>query len=209
MQTIGILGGVASGKSLVARQFAEMGAGMLDADRAAHHVLDDPEVRVALRQRWGQSVFCRNGQVDREKVAEIVFAPSPEGTIARQFLEGLTHPRIAQRLAADRKELEARKYRAAVLDAPLLLEAGWDKLCNSLVFVDALRELRITRAAARGWTEQDVARREAAQMPLEAKRARADVIIDNSGTPQQTRAQVEHFWVLLVEQDNPPLSPSA
>ncbi len=209
MHKIGILGGVASGKSLVARQLTELGAGLLDADRAGHEVLDDRAVREALRCRWGGDILEPDGRVDRSRVAEIVFAPPPAGEQERQFLENLLHPRIARRLADEQEELAARKYPAVVLDAPLLLEAGWDRLCDRLIFVDAARELRLARAAARGWTEQDVARREAAQLPLHVKRARADVSIDNSGTPQQTRAQVEQFWASLAEHDNPPWSPSA
>ncbi|MDY0170480.1 MAG: dephospho-CoA kinase [Thermoguttaceae bacterium] len=209
MYTIGILGGVASGKSLVTRQLAELGAGVLDADQAGHETLDDQEVREALRKRWGNHAFTPDGRVDRKRIAEIVFSPSSEGDRERQFLEELVHPRIAKRLADRRKELAAEEYSVVVLDAPLILEAGWDRLCNRLVFVDATRELRLARAAARGWSEEDVARREAAQLPLEVKRARADVTIDNSGTPQQTKAQIEQFWKSLAEQDNPPLSPSA
>lgn len=209
MHTIGILGGVASGKSLVTRQLAELGAGVLDADRAGHEVLADWEVQEALRQRWGNNVFGSDGRVDRSRVADIVFGPPPEGDRERHFLECLVHPRIARRLADHRKELAAKEIPAVVLDAPLILEAGWDSLCSRLVFVDAARELRLARAAARGWAEEEVVRREAAQLPLDLKRARADVTIDNSGTPQQTKAQVEQFWRSLAEQDNPPLSPSA
>lgn len=209
MHTIGILGGIGSGKSLVARQMAELGAGLLDADRAGHEVLQEQTVHDVLRQRWGDDVFGPDGRINRDRVAEIVFAPPPEGGRERRFLENLLHPRIAERLAGEQKEFAAREYRAVVLDAPLLLEAEWDRLCSRLVFVDAPRELRLARVAARGWTEEDVARREAAQLPLEVKRARADVAIDNSGTPQHTRAQVERFWASLAEQDNPPLSPSA
>ncbi len=208
MHTIGILGGVASGKSMVARQLAELGAGLLDADQATHAVLEDPEVREALRQRWGGDVFRPEGAVDRERIAEIVFAERPKGGGERRFLENLVHPRVALRLDAERQAFAARKYRAVVLDAPLLLEAGWDKLCDMLLFVDAALELRLARAAARGWTEQDIARREAAQLPLDVKRTRADAIIDNSGTPQQTEAQIERFWRSLAEYDNPPSSPS-
>ena len=199
MQTVGILGGVACGKSLVARQFAQLGAGVIDADRLGHESLDEPAVRAALQDRWGERILGPDGTVNRRSVAEIVFNATSEGDDERHFLESLVHPRIAQRLAAEQARFHAQKYRVVVLDAPLLIEAGWDRLCNKLVFVDAPRQLRLDRATARGWTEQDVARREAAQAPLAMKRLRADVTIDNSGTPRETQAQVEHFWALLVE----------
>ena len=85
-----------------------------------------------------------------------------------------------------------------MLDAPLLLEAGWDGLCDTLVFVDAPRPLRMARAVGRGWREEEFAAREGVQKSLDSKRARADVIIDNSGSPESTRAQVERFWHTLV-----------
>ena len=87
---------------------------------------------------------------------------------------------------------------AAALDAPLLLEAGWDRLCDTLVFVDAPRGLRLARARKRGWSEADFARREAAQQSLEAKRGRADLVVDNSGPLDATRAQVERLWHSLI-----------
>ncbi len=209
MHTVGILGGVACGKSLVARHFTQLGAGVIDADRLGHESLDEPAVQAALRDRWGERVFGPDGKINRGSVADIVFATTSEGDAERHFLEKLVHPRIAHRLTVVRDRFLTQKYRVVVLDAPLLIEAGWDRLCSKLVFVDAPRQLRLARAAARGWTERDVVRREAAQVPLEVKRRRADVTIDNSGTPRETQAQVEHFWASLAEQDNPPLSPSA
>jgi len=194
MHTIGIIGGVASGKSLVAAYFAEQGAGVLDADRAGHEVLELPEVREAVRRRWGDGVFDTGGKIDRQRVAERVFRPGPEGHRDRKFLEDLTHPRIRQRLAEQTEAMARSGKKAAVLDAPLLLEAGWDKLSETLVFVDAPREQRLARAAARGWRHEDVAARESSQWPIEQKRRRADVVIDNSGTPEQTRAQVADVW---------------
>ena len=84
------------------------------------------------------------------------------------------------------------------MDAALLLEAGWDQWCEKTVFVEAPREARLARAMARGWKEEEFAAREAAQESLDRKRARADVIIDNSGSPQRTQAQVEQFWASLL-----------
>ena len=82
--------------------------------------------------------------------------------------------------------------------APLLLEAGWDKFCGKLIFVDAPRELRLQRALARGWSEKEFAVRESVQEDLESKRGRADAVVDNSGSPEQTRDQVQRLWRSLV-----------
>ena len=166
MKILGLLGGVASGKSLVARQLAELGAVVLDADRAGHEALRLPRVEAAARRRWGDAVFGPDGHIDRSRLAKIVFAPPPDGPKERKYLEALTHPEIGRRLAAQaealkaastnrrtilifvphpylrRRSPEARKPPPlAVLDAALILEAGWDKLCDCL---------RFYRCAARG-----------------------------------------------------------
>jgi dephospho-CoA kinase len=195
---IGLLGGVASGKSLVARQLAELGAAVLDADRAGHEVLTQPDVESAARDRWGPGIFGPDGRIDRARVARIVFADTPQARQEREYLEQLTHPRIGRLLARQAERLRHSGAAAAVLDAPLLLEAGWDRLCDKLIFVDAPRDIRWNRAQQRGWSKEDFDAREAAQESLEVKRGRADVVLDNSGSPASTRAQVERFWRSLV-----------
>ena len=200
MKILGLLGGVASGKSLVARQLTELGAVVLDADRAGHEALRLPSVEAAARQRWGDAIFGLDGHVNRARLAKIVFAPPPEGLRERKYLESLTHPEIGRRLAAE-AEAEAKKTDCPliVLDAALILEAGWYKLCDCFAFVEVPREIRLVRASQRGWTEEDFLAREAAQESLESKRAHADVIIDNSGSAEHTKAQVQRLWRLLVD----------
>ena len=197
MILIGILGGVASGKSEVSSRLRSLGAAVLDADRVGHAVLREAEVRRAVQRRWGEAVLDAAGEIDRRKVAEIVFAAAPESKAELTFLEELTHPRIGQRLQEQLAELHREGVRAAVLDAPVMLKAGWDRMCQRIVFVDAPRDVRLARARQRGWTEADFAAREAAQEPLETKRSRADVTIDNSLTRQHLFAQVDRFWQSL------------
>ncbi len=198
MRIIGLLGGVASGKSLVARQFTELGAAVLDADRAAHAVLRLPHVESAARQRWGAEVFGADGRIERARLARIVFATPPHGPQEREYLEKLTHPEIGRMLRREAEVLAASGRVAAMLDAPLLLEAGWDRFCDALVFVEVPRGLRLERALARGWSEEEFDAREGVQETLDLKRSRADVIIDNSGSPEETRRQVEQFWRCLI-----------
>ncbi len=197
MILIGILGGVASGKSEVSRRLRSLGAAVLDADRVGHAVLREAEVRQAVQRRWGETVLDAAGEIDRRKVAEIVFAATPQSKTELTFLEELTHPRIGQQLQAQLAELHREGVRAAVLDAPVMLKAGWDRMCQRIIFVDAPRDVRLARARQRGWTEADFAAREAAQEPLETKRSRADVTIDNSTTRQHLFAQVDRFWQSL------------
>ena len=198
MPVIGLLGGVASGKSFVARTFAELGAGVLDADRAGHEVLEMPEVKAAAQRRWGDLIFDAAGEIDRKQLAKIVFAPPPAGPAQREYLEQITHPQIGRLLMRQADEMAASGCKAAVLDAPLLLEAGWDRFCDTLVFVDAPCRLRLARARQRGWSEKEFAVREGAQESLDSKQKRADVVVDNSGSPEQTQAQVDRLWHSLI-----------
>jgi dephospho-CoA kinase len=197
MRIIGVLGGVGSGKSEVARQFARLGARVLDADQAAHEVLRLPHVEAAAHERWGNAVFGPDGRIDRARLAAIVFAPGAKAKEEREYLEQLIHPEVA-RLFSQQAEALGSECEVAVLDAPLLLEAGWDRLCEKMVFVEAPREARLARAKARGWGEEDFAAREGAQESLDRKRARADATIDNSGPLERTQAQVEQFWTSLI-----------
>jgi dephospho-CoA kinase len=215
MRVIGILGGIASGKSQVTRMLAELGCGVLDADRAGHEVLRQADVKQAIRDRWGDGVLDGLGGIDRQAVAKIVFGKTnsteakpndtkrhlitdqqpTDPTAERRFLEQLTHGRIADLLRQQSEQFAAAgQAKAIVLDAALLLEAGWDALCDALVFVNAPREARLERALGRGWTEAEFDAREAAQESLQAKRQRADFEIDNSGDLQHLRDQVDRFW---------------
>lgn len=195
MKTIGLTGGVASGKSLVAQYLSELGTGILDADRASHAVLaNDPAVRSAIQQRWGPSVFAADGSVDRATIAARVFGEAPESTENRKFLESLLHPRIAQRLKVERRQFEACGRPAVVLDAPLLLEAGWQSLCDLTLFIDSSQETRLSRAAARGWSEAEFNRREAAQWPIDEKRRHADIVLANDGAAAELRDSIRKIW---------------
>jgi dephospho-CoA kinase len=199
MILIGILGGVASGKSEVSQRLRTLGAAVLDADQVGHAVLREPEVRRALEQRWGPRILDAAGELDRRKIAEIVFAGTPESQAELTFLEGLTHPRIGRRLESQLAQWQRAGVPAAVLDAPVMLKAGWDRLCQWIIFVDVPRPVRLARARQRGWTEAEFAAREAAQEPLEYKRSRADLTIDNAATLEQLSAQVDRFWQNLME----------
>jgi dephospho-CoA kinase len=196
---IGLAGGVASGKSLVARQLADLGAGLLDGDRAGHEVLRQKEVEQAAHERWGDKVFDAAGRVDRAALAGIVFAPPPAGPLELQFLEQLTHPKIGALLRRQAAEMAATgNCPALVLDAAVMEKAGWDQMCDTVIYVDAPRDVRLARARARGWSEEQFNTREAAQAPLDAKRSRADFVIDNSQDPEHTRDQLTSIWRRLV-----------
>jgi dephospho-CoA kinase len=192
MKTIGVVGGVASGKSLVSKMLVELGAAVLDADRTGHDVLtEDAQVREAIRQRWGDSALGPNG---RRIIAGYVFGDDSSAATERQFLEDLLHPRIRERLNKLRDEYFAEGKPAVVLDAPLLLEAGWAPICDLILFVDVPDEVRRERGRSRGWTDVDFARREASQWPISKKRCHATNVIPNAGSEDELRTAVRKFW---------------
>lgn len=199
MKTIGLVGGVASGKSVVAKIFADLGAGLLDADRAGHDVLaDDPEVRSALVNCWGNSILAPDDSIDRAAVARRVFGQDNSVAAERHFLESLLHPRIAALLADKKAEFAAAGCPAVILDAPLLLEADWQALCDLVVFVDADRDVRLARATSRGWTPEEFARREVSQWPVDRKRAAAEAVLSNNGDVDALRQGVRDLWRRFV-----------
>ena len=198
MHVIGIIGGVASGKSTIAKRLGQLGAVVLDADAVGHEVLRNEEVKAALRKRFGDGVFNTAGEIDRSAVARIVFAGDATGEQALADLEAIVHPKIGERLAEKIAALQEDSTKAVVLDAALLLKSGWNRLCDTIIFVDVPREQRLARAATRGWSPEELDSRDARQTPIEQKRAAADVVIDNSGELADTLAQVDRFWAKQI-----------
>jgi dephospho-CoA kinase len=197
MKIIGLLGGIGSGKSTVAEIFRRLGAAVLDADKAGHEVLRIPAIRAAVGGRWGQEAIGPDGEIDRKALAKIVFAPPPDGPRELTELERITHPEIRRRLRAEIEELASRGTQVVILDAPVLLKAGWNTVCDTLVFVDSPLEQRQARAAARGWSAEEFTRREASQEPVEEKRRLANFVVDNSGDFGYIGSQVERLWQVL------------
>ncbi|MCC6678349.1 MAG: dephospho-CoA kinase [Phycisphaerales bacterium] len=184
---IGLVGGIGAGKSEVARAMADLGAVIVDSDAEARAALERPEVKSKLVEWWGGGVLDAAGRADRAAIARIIF----ERPVERERLEGLVHPLVKSR----RAELIARARAAgatiAVIDAPLLLEAGVDAECDRIVFVDAPREVRLRRVMeTRGWSPQELDRREKAQWPLDRKRAAAHEVIVNDGDREALRRRI-------------------
>ncbi|MFW6164412.1 MAG: dephospho-CoA kinase [Planctomycetota bacterium] len=188
---IGLLGGIAAGKTTVAEMLGRLGATVLSADAIAQRVLERPETRDRVVARWGEAVVGDDGKVDRERLAAEVFG-EPEELAA---LEAITHPAIVTEL---RQQIDAARRSqetvAVVVDAPLLLEADLDGLCDLLVFVECPRPARLARARDRGWDAAQLDRREGHQQPLEAKREQADVLIDGNAPLKTTFRQVQQLW---------------
>lgn len=195
---VGIAGGIGSGKSTVARAFAALGWVVVDSDQQAAAALQRDDVRRTLIQWWGMAVLDASGAVDRKAVGRIVFADPAE----RARLEGLIHPLIARgrREAVEAATLAAgRAPEGVVYDAPLLFEAGLDKGCDAVVFVDAPRDARLARVrASRGWDDQELAKREANQWPLDRKRAGCRFVVVNDGECGGVDEQVRRVAAILL-----------
>lgn len=198
-KVIGLIGGVGSGKSEAARIMASLGALVIDSDRLGHDVLREPEVIQTLRDWWGEGVLGSDGAIDRKALGRLVFS-DPE-RLAK--LEGLVHPRIEERRAEimDR-HAEDSTVRFFVLDAPKLIEAGLQRLCDAIVFVDADDRTRRERVrATRGWNEAEWRRREASQLPLDEKRAIADHVLTNQEGVERLRADITRMLDTILSPD--------
>lgn len=198
MRVIGLVGGIASGKSAVAAELARLGATVLDADVAAHAAINQPEVKQALGQRWGPEIFDDEGNVDRSAVARRVFLGDEAGEQELRFLESLLHPRIRADFDSQLARLAESDCPAAVIDAPLLLEVGWDVMCDTILFVESPATERSSRTKARNWSDGEIERREGLQMPIEEKRQKATHFVQNRGTLDDLAAEVRQFWTQVV-----------
>ncbi len=187
MLLIGLTGNIAAGKTAVSRHFAAWGATLIDADALSREAVapSTPALR-AIAARWGAAMLSPDGALDRAALRRVVFADPVE----RAALDAIVHPEVARRQDAAVAAAANRGARLVVCDIPLLFEAGLEKSVDGIVLVDAPRELRRERLMRdRGL---DAAAAEAmidAQWPSERKRARADWIVDNSGTPAELEAR--------------------
>lgn len=189
LRITGVLGGVGSGKSTVARLLAEQLPGMLlDADQMVAEQLQSKEVALEVSAALGAGLTDESGLLNRQAVGKRVFGDDK----ARKILESILHPAVrrALRLGLEQAEISASGW--AVLDVPLLMENGLYRLCDSLIFVDVPDDLRAARAMERhGWSREDWQLREAAQFPLNKKKLAADVILSNASGVEHLCARVE------------------
>lgn len=188
---IGILGAIGSGKSTVARAFEACGCVVIDADALAQGVLDEPDVIAAVRQVFGE-VLDVSGRVNRVSLAERAF-DSPERIAA---LNALIHPRV---LRTFREQIDRAKadpaVPAIVLDMPLLLEVGWEKNCDVLVFVDCAWKKRLKRTLKKGkLDEKQLKKREKFQISLDKKKKIAHYVLNNNSDESDSAEQVAQLF---------------
>jgi dephospho-CoA kinase len=198
MLKIAITGGAGTGKSTVARMFAELGAEVLDADQAARDaVAVGAPAWQELRRLYGADFFKQNGELNRSRLAQLVFADPEE----RRRLDGLIHPRVEAELKARVAELARRGVSLVLVEVPLLFETGREAAFDRVIVVAAPEAEQIRRLGARDRRGEDQIRGIlAAQWRLQDKVARADYVVDNGGRRRLTARRVKNIWADLKNQ---------
>jgi dephospho-CoA kinase len=190
---VGLTGGIGAGKSTALKALEELGAATLSADAVVHELLSTPAVRDAVAGRLGAVVLDVSGAVDRSAVAAHVF----ERPDNRAWLEGMLWPRVGARIAEWREEVQVRQPppRAAVVEVPLLFEAGMESVFDTTIAVIAAEELRADRAASRGHAA--VAERVGRQLSQDEKAARADHTARNDGTREELKQELSRILATI------------
>lgn len=226
MIVLGIVGPPAGGKSTVARRLAEHGATWIDADQVAREVIERPEVRTELIGHFGVEIADESGRIDRARLASRVFGDDDVHRAALTYLEGVVHPptrcevhrrlRQAAERAAGKLPITAGEdpgdtggaaastaSPVVILDVALLFESGWDVCCDSIWCVDAPWSVRLQRAAARGWDEAELRRREARQLSSAEKRRRSNHTLINDTQLSDLYAEVDSRYRVLAGSRTP------
>ncbi len=198
---IGLAGGIASGKSTVADFLRELGAAIIDSDRMVHEELSRPDVVETLLSWWGKGICCEDGRINKAGLAGIIFADHGQ----RQRLEEFLYPRLEARRRDMMTQMDAdESVSAIVINSPLLFEVGLDCECDQVIFVDCDRESRLRRVIeTRGWTEEELDKREKLQKSLEEKRQRADYVVDNNSGIDAVRSCVQDLFHQLLSKNKP------
>jgi len=194
---IGILGGVGSGKSTVADEFAKLGCKVIDADKIAHELFDKKTVQDRIVALFGKNILDSSGKIDRKKLADVVFADADK----LSSLNKIVHPFVLGRAEELIKRYNRQnQVKAIVLDMPLLVEVGWAKRCDKLIFVGCGRQLRIDRAKKLGiFGENQLKIRENFQISLDNKANIADNMIDNNSDLSGLAKQVADIFSYIVD----------
>jgi dephospho-CoA kinase len=189
---IGLTGNIACGKSTVLHRLAELGAYTIDADARVHSILSrDGEAYARVVEAFGPGILSGDGEIDRRALGRIVFSDQEQ----LRRLEAITHPIVRRVMEREIREADTP---IVVLDAIKLFESGWADRCDQVWVVSCRRDQQLERLMhTRGYSRKEAEERISAQSPQEEKVARADVVIDNSGSLEETVCQVDEAWQSL------------
>ena len=187
MLKVGLTGGIASGKSSVAKWFQERGVKVFDSDQFVHGLYRNPDVLSKVKQIFGSKYFNDSGALNRTLFANDVFTDG----VLRKKLEAIIHPLVSVEIHNQCRDSIAKKEKLIILDIPLLFEVGWESFVDQVWVVYVPLEIQIKRLMLRnGLTEEQARLRIFSQIPLEEKVRRANIVIDNSGTWSDTEKQL-------------------
>ncbi|QMV40715.1 dephospho-CoA kinase [Cohnella cholangitidis] len=190
---IGLTGGIATGKSTVAKGLTERGAILIDLDGIAREVVEPGQPSLlAIAERFGQAVLQADGMLDRKKLGSIVFSDPSE----RKALEAIIHPAIRAVMKERMAYHESHTpNKLVVVDVPLLFESGLESYFEQIMVVYVPRDVQLQRLMERDkLTSEEALKRLNAQMNIEDKKIKADILIDNSGSLEHTKEQLDRFW---------------
>ena len=192
IKVIGITGGIASGKSTIARMLESLGASVINADEICHRLINTKSISQEIINRWGGHIQDKNGRIERQKLGEIVFADKKELTALNKIIHPEAIIQIKNRIAKLSNESTTV---AIVLDASLLVESNLIDICDVTLFVDTRKNACNARVEnSRKWPSGEITKREKFQDSLGRKRKIADTVICNNQSQTDTLKQVNNFW---------------
>jgi dephospho-CoA kinase len=194
---IGVLGGMYSGKSTVTAELAKLGCAVIDADSISHQLLDEKDVLAKVVRVFGKEILDDKGKIDRSALANRVFGDPAK----LETLTGILHPLVMARVEQLTAQYDTQPaVRAIALDMPLLLEVGWEKRCDHIIFVDCAPPLRLERAKKTGVFDADQLKiRENLQISLDKKKRIADNIVDNNSDLSGLSKQIACIFSTIVD----------
>jgi len=171
------MGGIGSGKSTVAAEFVKLGCKVIDADKIAHELLDRKTIKEKIATSFGRDVIDSKGNIDHKRLGKIVFADCDNLTILNEIIHPLVIERVEELLEKYNRQ---NQVKAIVLDMPLLVEVGWNRRCDKLIFVDCEHKIRAERAKKKDFDKNQIKNREKFQISLDNKLSIADNTVENN-----------------------------
>jgi len=193
MLKVGLTGSIGTGKSTVSKIFERLGAYVIDADKVVHRLLKRKDIKDKIRKEFGD-VFTEEGEIDRKKLAKIVFTDTEK----KKKLEGILHPEVFKEIQKFFEEVEKKDPDAvAVAEIPLLIETGNYKNYDTVIVVYAPEQIQIERLIKKGMSKDEAIKRIKSQLPIDEKVKYADFVIYNTGSVEQLEKEVENVYKKL------------